>query len=152
MNALDIPQANSLDRIRDVVVAVAAGEKAHPGIGKRTGLSTRHVAYHVQAARVLGWVDGKNGELAMTASGQKLLALPAGDPTERAHMRASLERSLVGKALSPNLLTLDQPAVEVIAARIREVAELSEMTAKRRAQTLLSWRKRIVGEQLALPL
>jgi hypothetical protein len=67
-------------------------------------------------------------------------------------MRASLERSLIGKALSPNLLTLDQPAVEAIAARIREVAELSEMTAKRRAQTLLSWRKRIVGEQLALPL
>jgi len=152
MNALEIPQANSLDRIRDVVAAVAGGEKAHPGIGKRTSLSTRHVAYHVQAARVLGWVEGKNGELAATASGLKLLTLSVGESTERAHMRASLERSLIGKALSPNLLTLDPPAVELVAARIREVAELSEMTAKRRAQTLLSWRKRIVGEQLALPL
>ena len=28
MNALDIPQANSLDRIRDVVAAIDAGEKA----------------------------------------------------------------------------------------------------------------------------
>jgi hypothetical protein len=152
MNALDIPQANSLDRIRDVVAAIDAGEKAHPGIGKRTGLSSRHVAYHVQAGRVLGWVEGKNGELTVTSHAHKLLATVPGEPAERIQMRSAVERSAVVKAIAAQLLAHDSPTVDGLAGRILEVAELSQITARRRAQTLLSWRKRIVGEQLALPL
>ena len=56
------------------------------------------------------------------------------------------------KAIAAQLLAHDSPTVDGLAGRILEVAELSQITARRRAQTLLSWRKRIVGEQLALPL
>src|SRR4051812_2090061 len=53
----DIPQANSLDRVRAVVRAILEGAEDAEDIGKVVDLSPRHTDYYLQAARILDLIE-----------------------------------------------------------------------------------------------
>lgn len=145
MKAVDIPQANNLDQIREVVHAVAAGAVTREAVQEATALSARHVAYHVQAARILGWLDVKGTRYELSLAATALLDTEPGTPEELQQMQAALTASPVVQALAPKLLSGQRPAVTDLADRIARAGKLAPATALRRAQTFLAWRDRVLG-------
>lgn len=144
-----IPQADNLDDIRKVISGIAGG--ATPAqISEQTEISSRHVSYALQAARTLGWLAAGE-KLEVTDLGRALLATPAGSLEERDAYRSAITESEVLKAIAPGLLVEATPSREELTAKIRKAApDLSDETAKRRAQTLLSWRTRASDPQVPL--
>lgn len=139
----DIPQANSLDRIRSVVAAVKAGAESPSAIRQQTKLSQRHVAYHVQAARILGWfLDLPDGP-EVTVRGDEMLETEPRSDEEQTVFTNSIVASPSVSAVAPNLLAAIPPSLEEITANIVRQTSLSESTAERRARTLLAWRDRV---------
>ncbi len=146
----EIPQADNLDNIRSVIEAVAAGKNATSDIADHTKISSRHVSYAVHAAKVLGWVTSEENA-ALTDAGKALLATKAGSAEERDAFRSAVGQSEVIKMLAPDLLGEKAPTHEDLLKRIRQaVPDMSEATAERRAQTLLSWRNQALDQQLPL--
>ena len=144
-----IPQADNLDDVRRVVAGIADG--ATPAqISERTEISARHVSYALQAARTLGWL-AEGEKLEVTDLGQTLLKTTAGSLEERDAYRGAITSSDVLKAVAPGLLAETAPTRDELTAKIRKAApDLSDETAKRRAQTLLSWRTRATDQQAPL--
>ncbi len=144
-----IPQADNLDDVRKVVAGVADGATSQQ-ISEKTGISARHVSYALQAARTLGWLAaGEKPEL--TELGRALLATAAESLDERDAFRRAIAGSDVLKVIAPSLLAEAAPTREDLIARIKKsVPDISEETAKRRAQTLLSWRTRASDQQVPL--
>jgi hypothetical protein len=145
MKAVDIPQANNLDQVREVVHAVAAGATTLEAVRGATTLSARHVGYHVHAARVLGWLDLKGAKYELSLTAAALLDTEPGTADEAAVMQAALTASPLLQALAPDLMADERPGVTELAERIGREAKLAPATALRRAQTLLAWRDRLLG-------
>ncbi|MFO0578388.1 MAG: ATP-binding protein [Polyangia bacterium] len=152
---LQIPQADSLARVRHAVSAVARGAQTALAVSQELGISERQASYALHAAQGLGWLEpvrdgeageqGGRGRVRATPASDALLATPPGSAAERALLRQSLARHDGLRALVPNLLADSAPSRdELIRSLVR--AGLSPSTAKRRATTLLAWRKQIVGE------
>ena len=93
MRAVDIPQADSLSRIRELVQTVQFGANDTARLQKVMSLHPRHVGYHLHAARVLDWLVRENDEWTLTALGQELTATVAGSQEERAIYRKSITAS-----------------------------------------------------------
>ena len=145
LNSRDVPQSDSLDRIRRVVAAVSQGAGAAAEIAAATSISLRHVHYALNSARVLGWVREAHGAWAATTTGTELLARPPDTKTEREWLARSLEASKVVQKIAPGLLGPDEPSLKSLAQRIHRLSGLAPDTAKRRAQTLLAWRRDILA-------
>ena len=60
-------------------------------------------------------------------------------------MRAGIEGSPTLRALAPDLLAAAEPSGAALGARIMEATGLSKSTSERRARTLLSWRRQLLG-------
>lgn len=140
----DIPQANSLDRIRRVLLVVARGATSTAAIGEQAALSPRHVAYHVQAARILGWLADLPDGPQVTARGEAILQTQPESEAESKLFAESVIRSPPLRKLGVDLLGKAPPSVEKIASRIARATGLAETTAERRALALLAWRQRIL--------
>ena len=138
----DLPQASSLAKVRGLVEAVAAGHGASArAAGDAVGLSARHAAYYAAAASVtLGLVALGGRRLVLTESGRALLATPAGSLAERDALATVIRESTSIGSIAPDLLDGDGPSREALTRRLFH-AGLSEATARRRASTLLSWRR-----------
>jgi len=145
LKGTDVPQFDSLDQIRRAVEAVAAGAAETRDICEATGLSARHVNYAVQAARVLRLMTPDEEVFALGRFGRVLLGLPAGSAHEREVWRLVVACSRPVGAVAPGLLDEVGPTAAEVTRRIGELAGLSEATARRRAQTILAWRGRLVG-------
>jgi len=141
----DVPQADDLSTIRTVVEAAAAGASNAQTIERRTKFSARHVAYRVNAARVLGLLSPAP-VLTPTDNGLKLLEIPAGCSEEALHFRRCIEQSAAFSSAVPDLFEEPPPSRAVIADRLRKVSGLTRATASRRAQTLVSWRRQVLQE------
>jgi len=146
----EIPQADNLDNMRSVVEAVAQGMTATSDIADHTKISSRHVGYAVHAVKSLGWITHAETP-SVTESGKALLATKAGSVEERDSFKQAIGSSEAIKVLAPDLLGDKPPSQEELTKRIRAaVPDMSEATADRRAQTLLSWRNQALDEQLPL--
>ena len=137
MRSLDVPQADNLSRVRAVVDAVASGDDAE-AIALRVSLAPRHVSYHLHAARVLDLVT--LDPLGLTARGRALVQTTPGSAEERAVLRRAVGESSTIRRLAPGLLGPEEPDVERLVGRVRDLAGLALATARRRAQALLRWR------------
>ena len=62
MKAVDIPQADSLSRVRELVQSVKFGATDVARLQKVMTLHPRHVGYHLHAARILNWMVKENDE------------------------------------------------------------------------------------------
>lgn len=144
MQGSDVPQANSLAKAREVTRAVRDGAASTERVGEKTGLSTRHADYYLQAARVLEWIAMEGNRWRVTERGTSLLRTRAGSPAEAAVLADSIRQSRTLQQIAPDLLADRAPSVETIAAAIMGHVGLAGATAKRRAMTLLSWRKQVL--------
>lgn len=153
---VQIPQADSLVRVRSAVSAVARGAQTAQAVSQELGISERQAGYALHAAQGLGWLepvrDGDaseqegRGRVRATPASDALLATPTGSGAEREFFRQSLERHAGLKELAPQLLADKSPnRDELVRSLVR--AGLSPSTARRRATTLLAWRRQVVGEQ-----
>jgi predicted ATPase len=140
MKAVDIPQADSLSRVRELVQSVKFGAIDVARLQRVMTLHPRHVGYHLHAARILNWLDKSTGEWSLTSTGNTLLSTIAGSQEERSIFRQSIEASDFLKVVAPNLFGEEEPAQDLLSVRIQEVAQIAPATARRRASTLLRWR------------
>lgn len=148
----DIPQADSLDKIRAIVAAVARGARTTATLSEEGGLSERHVAYHVQAARVLGWLKESADGPSLTATGRSLLQTEPQTRAEAEFIANSVAANASVVAVAPSLLDDRGPTVEELEQSIESQTGLSASTSRRRARTLLAWRERIRRALYALTL
>lgn len=144
-----VPQADNLDDIRRIVAALADAVPSQD-LAERTGISSRHVSYGIQAAKTLGWLS-RDERPEVSDLGRELLATAADSMAERDVYRRSITQSDVLQAVAPDLLAEVAPSRDSLTDRIRRVVpDLADETAKRRAQTLLAWRTRAMEPQLSL--
>lgn len=140
MKATDIPQADSLSRVRELVQAVQFGAADAQRLQKVMTLHPRHVGYHLHAARILNWLDRSDDAIRLTDAGEALLRTEVGGDAEREVFRASIEQSTSIGAVAGDLLDESPPEQAVLCQRIQDVAGIAPATARRRASTLLRWR------------
>lgn len=142
MRTLDIPQANDLRTVRRVVKAVASESPDLNAIQAWTDFSRRHTRYRVEAARILGLLRLDASQQAfITPLGERLLAADPETPAARAIWRDAISFSRPLQIIAPDLLSPRGPNLEELTTRLVEMSELSESTARRRAEGLLAWRR-----------
>lgn len=147
LESKDIPQADSLENVRRIIDAVADGAKTKADVSDRTGINPRHVLYGLHTARVLGFLVEEEGGFGTTAAGKTLRDVAAGSTEEREAFRASIEGSDIIGAIAPAILSAKPPTQDSITQKIVKLSGLSDSTAGRRAQTLVSWRTQILAPQ-----
>jgi hypothetical protein len=151
LESKDIPQADSLENVRRIVDAVADGSKTKADVAERTGINPRHVLYGLHTARVLGFLlEESSGGFAPTEGGTALRGFEAGSNAEREAFRNAIRESDIINAIAPQLLSPKQLTQDAITQKIVKLTGLSESTASRRAQTLVSWRTQLSSAQPSL--
>lgn len=141
MRGQDVPQA-TIERIVDVIRAVAAGATNNAEVGQAIGASERHGSYGVAAAVALGLVQ-REPDLAVTELGRDVANAAAGSSAEAAALRKAIGRSAIVAALAPDLLDTTPPSKDALTKRLVRQTGLSPATAAHRAATILKWRKRL---------
>ncbi len=147
MRSEDIPQDATPQRIRDVVSAIAGGARTPEDVEGRTQLSRRHVHYHLNAARILGFVRRKRGWYSLTDLGKEWLDTPEEAAADRAVFARGLGESTPLRDVEPNLLGDPAPTRERLAERIALLTRMAPETAKRRADTLIRYRRYARGDE-----
>lgn len=151
MQTLDIPQANDLDTVRQVLHAVWRGARSLDAIADFTTYSTRHTQYRVHAARVLGLAQIVGDEVVLTTLGDRLLATDWHSAAEREIYTRAIEGCEVIQTVAPDLLGRRAPDIEDLSERLFRQSRLGPETARRRANGLLAWRRHVLGETLSRP-
>jgi DNA-binding IclR family transcriptional regulator len=149
LESKDIPQADSLENIRRIVDAVAEGAKTKADVAERTGINPRHVLYGLHTARVLGFLtEESGGGFIPTQAASTLRGAESGSNEERETFRKAIQASEIINAIAPELFSDKAPTQDAITQKIVKLTDLSESTAGRRAQTLISWRTQITQPSL----
>ena len=144
LRTVDVPQADSLPLVRRLVEAIEEGNRTNPDLASRTGFSERHVRYRLEAARILGLADE---EYRLTLGGRRLLATRPGSEEERAELRHAVKASKVAKAVRLDPSSSRPLDMGRISKKIMSLTGLSLATAERRARTLRSWSRQVVGNR-----
>jgi hypothetical protein len=145
IDSADVPQEDNLGDVRRTVHAIADGLEDTQSIAERTGRSKRHVGYAINAAFVLGWIE-IDEKLSVLEDGKALLAQPENSAGERAVEKSACESSEILRLLAPDMFAEIEPVKSIFSERIQRLAGLAKSTADRRAQTLLAWRRQILGK------
>jgi hypothetical protein len=150
MSTRDLPQASALPKVRALVAAIRDGhDRDMRQAGEAAGLSTRHAHYYGLAATITLGLASAGERLEVTALGSELLATARGSLDERAVLRRAIADSLSVTSIAPDLVDEDGPTLEALTHRLIH-AGLSAHTARRRASTLLSWRRYVLDPQVSL--
>ena len=145
MQSIDIPQANALETVRQLIRAIELGVTRVETLADYTDYSARHVGYRLHAARILGLVRLQGDDAEITPLGERLLATQPHSEAERAVYYDAVQGSAVIQLLVPDLLSLMPPQPEQIAERLFQSTKLSRSTSTRRANALMAWRRYILG-------
>jgi restriction endonuclease Mrr len=154
---VDVPQANRLENIRQLVAAVREDIQHPTALLELLQVDQRHLSYYRQAASILGVVEpDAHGTLVVTDRGRALLSTAEGSIDEQ---HAFKDAILAAPALKPfsSFFEGNEVSLDKLAHRLGVLTGLSHSTAKRRAQTLVQWRKFVVGkpdqqpQQLEIP-
>lgn len=148
---LDVPQADRLSNIRQLVAAVRDGIEHAGTLLELLDVDRRHFLYYRQAAVILGVVEfNARGELLVTSLGQRLLATGEGSREER---QVFAEAVGLARALRPfaSFFTGEPLDLATLTRRLEVLTGLSRTTAERRAHTLIKWRRYIQGPDAAAP-
>lgn len=136
----DVPQADNLRAVREVVEAVSLVGTAPAALEAHTGFSGRHIRYRLQSGRIWGFVTASKE---LTTLGRAFLATDAGSPAEMRLLRKAIRASAIVKLIVPDLLSSATFDLATVAERISAASELSPATAVRRAQVLRAWRRQV---------
>lgn len=154
MSEVSVPYASSLARLRDLLAAAyehGSLDEAAEAIHLRSG---RHIAYYSEAAEVLGLARRRDGRLAPTRLGQRLLGTRRGSPEEAGVFRSAIGRSSVASVV-PDLLSPEGTPGGAVAHLLR--LGMKKSMAEQRGSALERWRKHVLrseasGRALELPL
>lgn len=145
LRSIDIPQADSLARIREVVAAVARYDNPTVKLlSEKTGVHERHVRYRLDAARALGLLVAKEKGTAIAAKGVRLLTTAIGSEDERQAFKRAVSSCPAVRVIAPDLLTISVVDLDDLTARIVRLSDLSPATANRRAVALRAWHRDLV--------
>jgi len=134
-----VPQANDIDKILDLPLAIADGVNTTHQVVKRYDFDTRQVAYYLEAEGSLGLVEREGGVFSLTEEGKKYRRL---DPTQQKLMivRRIIELPIVAIILGE--LTANERRVtskDEIEGLIKERTSIRGSTVSRRAECLMKW-------------
>jgi hypothetical protein len=148
ITSLDIPQADSLEKVRLVLDAMSSGNTYLPDLQKLTGFHYRHLHYRLHAARILGLSKVSYTLAILTESGFELSNTVPGSNEERDAFSNAINKSRVMRKIAPHLLAAKtEPNPQVIARKISVLTDMSDVTAIRRARSILAWRRQILDPQ-----
>ena len=139
----EIPQADRLDKLRQLVEAFAGG-LSYVVIAERWPATRRNLSYYVQSAITLRLVRPFRWTYLPTHLGRELLATGPGSKAERSVLLRAIHAA---PSLAPFWTYLEGghlPEQELL-RRIRAASRLNETTAVRRVGTLVSWREYLLA-------
>lgn len=148
MRTIDIPQANSINRVLAALAALDEGCATTAHVAAALGgLDPRLGDYYLHALRVLGLAFYARGVALRTTLGAELAVLP---PQAQRQQLALIVAATppMHEVLSLLERHADGVPLDEVAALLQDLARLSPSTARRRAQGLLSWLHTL---QLAAP-
>ena len=145
----DIPQADNLDTVREIVEAVKNGFYTHQEICSVTDYSLRHVQYKISSAIILGFIE-KTEVIKLTQKGKLWLLKDKYSSAESKFLKQTIEKTKVYQLIGQDLFTSKRPDRTILTKRIMDHANLSESTARRRASTLIAWSNKIL--QSVIPM
>jgi hypothetical protein len=147
LQTIDIPQADSLSLVREVVNAIKRAPNAPvKAIADATHFHERHVRYRIATARALGFITREDDGTSVTSRGDKLLATEVGSREERQTLRRAIRDCPAVKHLVPDLLSRDSIDLASLTDRIVACSGLSRSTAERRAVVLRAWHRDFAEE------
>ena len=137
----EVPQANSLSTVADLLAVIDAGIEDKQGLVNQLRLVPREVDYYKQAARILGFARRRGRRFEISEQGHAFLKVTT--PEEKQYILANAVRDAeIFKALlrqyDPS--TLDKSRVVEF---LRENTDVGGATIGRRASTILAWLKAI---------
>lgn len=137
----EIPQANSLENVVDVVEFVAGGYDSYQLIAKKLGLTERQGRYYRLAAELLGFIRNirRQNVSTLTDLGRDFLAA---DTSERRQiLLMQVLRIPIVQAILGMLVASDGSAIqeEISGALLKVVTDSTRSMVRRRLQTILSW-------------
>lgn len=144
LRSVDIPQADRLANIRNLVIAIRDGVTNSATLQECLGVDARHYGYTRAACELLGMVTvDDERRLALTQLGDRLLATCAGSDQERDVFRFAVTHARALRPFSSYLSGVDELALERLADRLSALTGMAPSTARRRARTLDRWRRQI---------
>lgn len=146
---LDVPQADRLEAVRQLVAAIRDGIEPGPALLELLAVDRRHFLYYRQAAVILGVIEfTPRGAPRVTPLGLRILATTEGSTDER---RIFAEAIQSARALRPftSFFSGEHVEPEELARRLVAMTGLSQSTAERRAHTLMRWRAYVLGPDAA---
>ncbi len=138
---VDIPQANTLALVGDLIALMNAGVKGNSRLAAQIGIDPRQIEYYKHAARILGFAAHRRGTLVLTDRGRAYLQ--AKRPAEKfALMSEAVRDTRVFKELL-NRHTEAELSKANIMAFLRRGTGLTGTTLGRRADSITAWLKTI---------
>ncbi|SRR6266851_2680680 len=135
----DVPQANSLHRVCDLLALVDEGIEEKQDLMRQLGLVTRELDYYKHAARILGFAHFDPPEFYLIENGKGYLR---GLKSEE--KRAMLASAVREASIFKELLSQFQEkrlSKENVTVFLVERTGLNRTTARRRADTMIAWLK-----------
>lgn len=138
---VDVPQADRLENVRQLAMALRDGIHNAPALLELLGVDQRHFNYYRRAGEILDLIQSVNEEaMSLTERGRDLVATQEGSPEERRVFATAIRSA---RALRPFTSFFDgeELPLSTVAERLATLTGLSQSTAQRRARTLLQWRR-----------
>lgn len=130
------PQADSVPRIIDVVVGVAAGVDSHADITAANDFASRQAGYYANAAQYLGLIERANARFVLTSEGQEFVRSSRSERLRRLGIAIASRPAL--RAVLEVLAANEGDARAAVALQ-RARRELGASTVSRRVQTVGRW-------------
>jgi hypothetical protein len=134
INDTDIPQADSLHTIGNLVALISSGIEDKDQLESHLGIVQREVDYYLTAARILCFLDDckKISELGRRYCDETSIS------AKKEILRAAIRHTRVGCALLAEFHEKELEHGDVTKFLLKKT-NLSESTASRRAKTLMKW-------------
>jgi hypothetical protein len=133
----DVPQANSLNVVADLLTLIDLGFDETEELAARLPLASREVSYYKHAARILGFIEVENAKIKLSEEGRKILHAKTPEERKRLFATAVKNAKVFRELLQTTGSTI--PSRSAIIEFLSRRADLSESTAGRRADTILAW-------------
>ena len=144
-----VPQANDVDKILDLPLAVAEGINTKNSIIRRYDFDGRQADYYLEAGEILGLVERESGMYLLTDDGTEYQGM---NSNQRRMMVASkmvavpIISIILGKLVTSDRKTLMKADVELV---IRKYTDIRGTTIRRRANCVIKWLQWL-GDQTGL--
>jgi hypothetical protein len=134
---IDIPQANTLDLVVDLVALLYQGMDGKEALAAELGIDPREVEYYKHAARILGFIRGPIDDPLLTDRARELME--AVKPTQRyAVIVHAIEETEVFRRLL-GAYRREELSKNAVVDFLKTNTALTGTTVGRRADTILAW-------------